>query len=145
MLLKKYPEIQLLGHYHDRNVLLVPKELSDSVLFDMNAFLDEIGHKIGLTHPQMLELKNTLCAEQIVRPTIAHYPNQPNSKCGLCSRRVFTSTARQRLSLQSVVEQNDRICESKPCDAEQKQLPTKTSYSPMQCITPREGKSPTYN
>lgn len=56
-IIKKFPTVQLISHYHDGNVLLVPENQVEEIVSAMNEEVKLVGQKLGLQYPQALELK----------------------------------------------------------------------------------------
>lgn len=57
-IMHKYEDIELLGHYHDGNVLCIPRHRMESITSDLSAILEEVGKKLGLRYTQKLEIKH---------------------------------------------------------------------------------------
>lgn len=58
MLIQKYPKIQLISDFHDGVLLLVPTKQRLLVEPEINAFLNEIREKLGLSYPIVMSVKN---------------------------------------------------------------------------------------
>lgn len=56
-LTKEYPSIEVIGHYHDGNVLLLPMEIHEEVISRYQEEVTKLGYKLGLSYPQKLEIK----------------------------------------------------------------------------------------
>jgi P4 family phage/plasmid primase-like protien len=53
----KYPELEIIGHYHDGNVVAVPKEKYDEIMEFMTLQVKEVGQKLSLGYPQVIEIQ----------------------------------------------------------------------------------------
>lgn len=54
---KKFPEVEIIGHYHDGNVIALPIEKKDAILADLLEKFSEVGQDLGLAYTQKLEVK----------------------------------------------------------------------------------------
>lgn len=55
---KKFPEIEVIGHFHDGNVLLIPEAIIEETKDYQERVLKELGYSLGLSYKQTLEVKN---------------------------------------------------------------------------------------
>lgn len=53
----KYPDMLLIGHYHDGNVLVVPSDKLEEVLQSFQIEMKGLGQNLGLRYPQSFEVK----------------------------------------------------------------------------------------
>ena len=56
-LVEAYPKVEVIGHYHDGCVLLIPTEQYDEVINFCKEEIASIGQQIGLQYPQAIEVK----------------------------------------------------------------------------------------
>lgn len=56
--LNKYPNVELIGHYHDGNVLVIPEDIRDEVIQYYQQNVTSLGYQIGLKYKQELEIKD---------------------------------------------------------------------------------------
>lgn len=56
-LIDQSPGIQVAGHYHDGNVLLLPKEEHNQLIEAFQGHVYQVGSELGLVYPQSLEFK----------------------------------------------------------------------------------------
>lgn len=54
---KRYPDVQIIGHYHDGNVFLIPNHQIDEVINYYQEQVTELGYKLGLKYKQQLEVQ----------------------------------------------------------------------------------------
>ena len=52
----KYPDVQIIGHYHDGNVFLIPNNKVEEVISYYQSQITELGYKLGLKYKQELEV-----------------------------------------------------------------------------------------
>ncbi len=57
--LKGFPQVEILGHYHDGNVLIVPLDQKEGVLNALSSKITSLGRDLGLRYPQSIELKQS--------------------------------------------------------------------------------------
>lgn len=55
--MEEFKEVVLIGHYHDGNVLIVPKDDIDPFLQRFSEKLEQLGRSLGLSYPQKIEVK----------------------------------------------------------------------------------------
>lgn len=55
--LEKFPQAELLGHYHDGNVIAILQDEYEEFMKDFSQELLKIGTNLGLMYPQQIELK----------------------------------------------------------------------------------------
>lgn len=55
--IEKYPQVTLIGHYHDGNVIAFPQEVFEESLQYLKDRVLVIGRELGLSYPQVLEVK----------------------------------------------------------------------------------------
>jgi phage/plasmid-associated DNA primase len=55
--LKAFPKAELIGHFHDGNVVILPAEQEERFLLQINENLNVIKDKLGLQYPQIIEHK----------------------------------------------------------------------------------------
>ena len=65
---KNYPKIEVIGHYHDGVVVVVPWDQKEEIVKAFNDEIGEVGYDLCLAYKQSIECKN-------VHP--AYYPNKP--------------------------------------------------------------------
>jgi hypothetical protein len=56
--LESFPDIKIIGHYHDGNTLAIPKNQKEEVIQAYNDNVEEIGIELKLLYPQKMEVKN---------------------------------------------------------------------------------------
>nr|QYC94343.1 putative phage/plasmid DNA primase [Oedogonium sp. 210] len=56
--LSKYKKIEVIGHYHDGNVVVVPKGSQDLIIEELKALMLLVGKSLGLCYKQELEVKS---------------------------------------------------------------------------------------
>jgi hypothetical protein len=56
-LVKEYPSVEIIGHYHDGNVIMCKTEDVENVITYYNKKVTELGFKLGLKYKQELEVK----------------------------------------------------------------------------------------
>ena len=54
---EKFPEVEVIGHYHDGNTLAVPRDLEPQVSEFYNSEVIRLGKEVKLTYPQSIEIK----------------------------------------------------------------------------------------
>lgn len=55
--IRKYPDVQVIGHYHDGNVFLIPNNIVNEVVAYYKLEVENLGKEIGLHYKQSLEVK----------------------------------------------------------------------------------------
>lgn len=55
--LKRFPTAEVIGHFHDGNVLVIPEGSQDHFLSSFNEELDRIRRDLRLSYPQKVEMK----------------------------------------------------------------------------------------
>ena len=55
--LEAFPSVEVLGHYHDGNVVVVPIAIKDEFLKFLGDKVTSIGKDLGLRYPQKIECK----------------------------------------------------------------------------------------
>jgi phage/plasmid-associated DNA primase len=55
--IRKYPDVQVIGHYHDGNVLFIPNNIVNEVVDSYKSEVENLGKEIGLHYKQSLEVK----------------------------------------------------------------------------------------
>ncbi len=54
---QKFPQIEAIGHFHDGNVIVVPKAQEVEVIDYFNKQVKVLGQEAGLSYPQSVEVK----------------------------------------------------------------------------------------
>ena len=54
---EKYKDVELIGHYHDGNTALIPRDLKDEVVKYYQECINKLGDDLKLKHPVELEVK----------------------------------------------------------------------------------------
>ena len=62
--LKKYPQMEVIGHYHDGVVVTIPVKLSEDMLAEINYQLKIIGDCLKLAYPQVIVCKQVYPDEE---------------------------------------------------------------------------------
>lgn len=57
--MQNYQDLQLIGHYHDGNVVVYPLLKEEEVLNSLKENVSHVGRSLGLSYQQNLEIKNT--------------------------------------------------------------------------------------
>ena len=57
--LEALPEVELIGHYHDGNVVMVPLDERSRLLELIGERVKQIGDRLGLRYPQRIECKRS--------------------------------------------------------------------------------------
>lgn len=55
---QKYPEIQVLFHFHDGNVIAVPEEKKEEIYEYLNSRVEKVGERLDLQFKQNIEIQN---------------------------------------------------------------------------------------
>ena len=56
-IIEQHPDVEVLGHYHDGNVLAVPASILEEVLESFKREVRELGHKLKLSYDQIVEIQ----------------------------------------------------------------------------------------
>ena len=56
--IRRNPKIEVIGHFHDGNVLLIPEGDLQETMSNLEDILKELGYSLGLSYRQTLEVKN---------------------------------------------------------------------------------------
>ena len=56
-LVQKYPSVEIIGHYHDGNLIICKTEDVEEVIKYYNTKVTELGFQLGLKYKQELEVK----------------------------------------------------------------------------------------
>lgn len=56
--IKKNPKIEVIGHFHDGNVLIIPEGDLQESMTNLEDILTKLGYSLGLSYRQTLEVKN---------------------------------------------------------------------------------------
>ena len=54
---ERFPKVEIIGHFHDGNVIAFPKENYEEILEFIQGRVTQIGDDLGLRYPQSLEVK----------------------------------------------------------------------------------------
>lgn len=55
--MEKYPEVEIIGHFHHGNVLIIPKSQKDEIIELFGKQVTKLGSDLGLGYPQRIEVK----------------------------------------------------------------------------------------
>lgn len=56
--IKYHPEVRVIGHFHDGNVLLIPKAQRDKIVNTYTSEVKKLGKDLNLSYPMGLEIKH---------------------------------------------------------------------------------------
>jgi len=60
----QFPEVEIIGHFHDGNVLCIPESIQSEVVTFISDRVTSIGQDLGLSYPQVLEMKKVFPSER---------------------------------------------------------------------------------